>query len=450
MANELSALIGEILDGRYKLGTRVRHSAGGAILETEFGPDALPAVIKIRESQAEDSEALTQPWRNTLEFQHPNVLRVYATGSSMLNGVPIAYLVVERADESLENVLAERALTVEETRRMLVPAVAALKYLHQEGYQHSRLAPSKVLAVGDQLKLSCDSAIRLNSGESAAEDIRALGVLIVQALTQKIPDCDGTWDPSILKEIPSPLTEIARHCLDPDSGRRWTAEEVEAQLHALEAPPVAAEPKAKAETVPERIAPTEAPTEEHENNRFPRVRPKWIYAGVAALVLLAALVGVTRKKDSAPLAAATSRVVSQQAPDTAAEDPRTPKSTPPIAKSTPPISEYVPERDTSSAAARPAPPARAVPDPLRAGGRKADGWWVIVAAYNSREAAEKRMRAIAKRWPNFHVALSEPQSEKTRYVITLGQGLSEDQAEALRKRAVASGLPRDTYIKRVT
>jgi hypothetical protein len=30
----------------------------------------------------------------------------------------------------------------------------------------------------------------------------------------------------------------------------------------------------------------------------------------------------------------------------------------------------------------------------------------------------------------------------------IGQNLSEDQANALRKRAVASGLPRDTYVKR--
>ena len=59
------------------------------------------------------------------------------------------------------------------------------------------------------------------------------------------------------------------------------------------------------------------------------------------------------------------------------------------------------------------------------------------------------MRTLMSRWPNFHISMSEPQAEKTRYLIVLGQNLSEDQAEALRKRAVESGLPRDTYIKRV-
>ncbi len=59
------------------------------------------------------------------------------------------------------------------------------------------------------------------------------------------------------------------------------------------------------------------------------------------------------------------------------------------------------------------------------------------------------MRAMMSRWPNFKISVSERQAEKTRYLVVLGENLSEDQAEALRKRAVESGLPRDTYIKRV-
>jgi hypothetical protein len=59
------------------------------------------------------------------------------------------------------------------------------------------------------------------------------------------------------------------------------------------------------------------------------------------------------------------------------------------------------------------------------------------------------MHSIMQRWPGFHVAVSQPQSDRAHYYVTLGENLAEDQAEALRKRAVESGLPRDTYIKRV-
>ena len=59
------------------------------------------------------------------------------------------------------------------------------------------------------------------------------------------------------------------------------------------------------------------------------------------------------------------------------------------------------------------------------------------------------MRNMMRRWPNFNIGVFQPQTDKTHYYVVLGQNLSEDQAEELRKRAVDSGLPPDTYIKRV-
>ncbi len=72
-----------------------------------------------------------------------------------------------------------------------------------------------------------------------------------------------------------------------------------------------------------------------------------------------------------------------------------------------------------------------------------------MGAYRSRELAEKRMREMTKKWPNFQISVIEPQAEKTPYLLVLGQNLSEDQAEALRQRAFKSRLPGDTYIKRM-
>ena len=74
---------------------------------------------------------------------------------------------------------------------------------------------------------------------------------------------------------------------------------------------------------------------------------------------------------------------------------------------------------------------------------------MIVGAYGFREPAEKRAREMASKWPNFEISVLEAQSEKTHYLVVLGKNLSEDEAEALRKRAVEAGLPRQTYIKRV-
>jgi hypothetical protein len=485
MANELAALIGEDVNG-FRLGSLVSYSSAGAVLQTEFGPDARPAIIRICEGRPEQLDALTSNWRELLELQHPNLLRIFACGTSAINEVPIAYVVTERAEESLENVLSERALSAEETREMLVPAVAALRFLHQGGYQHGQLDSSQLLAVGDQLKLSADMAVPLRDGETAAEDMRALGVLIVQALTRRSPDGHGT------EELPEPFAEIVQHCLDADPSTRWTAEDVEAHLRepetaAVVVPSTEAEPApwhaAAATEIDQASAPVaEAPVfveaplfvdydpdefaeEAHvvedepgpspepvaypqavprrvymdEEHRDEASRPKWVYALVTGLVLVAVVLGFTWKKD-AVVTPATSTVVEQKTVQQGAD------AAPVVPEAAPPRAAAVP--DVPPAAAAFVPDAR-VPEAAAPVRGKTGGWWVIVAAYNSREAADRRVRALKKAWPRYDVSVAEPQSEKSRYVITIGQGLSQKEADALRKRAVSSGMPRDAYIKRV-
>jgi hypothetical protein len=57
------------------------------------------------------------------------------------------------------------------------------------------------------------------------------------------------------------------------------------------------------------------------------------------------------------------------------------------------------------------------------------------------------MRTMAARWPRFNPTVLQPGTGRTHYIVVLGKNLSQDQADALRKRAVAAGFPRDTYIK---
>jgi hypothetical protein len=417
MANESLVRNEELVDGIYPLGALIRRSVRGAIYETEFGEgeDAVPAVIKIREVESAVAENLRQRLWNVHQLEHPNLLKIYATGSSMLNGVPVFYVVMERAEESLEAILVERALTTSETREMLVPALEALDYLHKKGYAHSRLRPSNVLAVNDQLKLSTDSVIQVTDS-GAAEDLRALGVLIVHALGQKIPGEDKRRESQGFDGIPQPLADIVRHCLDPDSARRWTVEQVKASLSA---------PVVVAEKLPQSEEDSDAVGPKPKAARL----PKWIYAGVAALILTVILAAVVRNNDSAPVAAPVAAAAPQ--------DSQAPATDPPVAES-------------GGSGAVPSQPV--TPAPRAAAGiaeRKATGWSVIVGAYRSRELAEKRMHEMTKRWSNFQISVLESHEEKTPYLVVLGRNLSEDQAEALRKRAFESRLPGDTYIKRL-
>ena len=88
----------EIVAGTYRLGALIRRSVRSVVYETEFGEGALPAVIKIRETEGEGAENLIERLRNAGELAHPNLLKIYSVGTSVLNDVPIVYVVMERAE----------------------------------------------------------------------------------------------------------------------------------------------------------------------------------------------------------------------------------------------------------------------------------------------------------------------------------------------------------------
>jgi hypothetical protein len=371
----------DAVEGIYPLGALLGRSAGGVVYETTFGEgdDARAAAIKIARGDLEESGEILERWRNAATLSHPNLLRTYAAGASVVNDAPIIYVVMERAEESLAGVLARRRLSEEETLETIGPALAALEYLHRNGYAHGRVKPTNVMAVGETVKLSSDSVAPGND-EARAEDIRAAGRLIQESLASGLDS--------------SPvLAEIAVHALEPDPARRWTVRQIEARLRTSE------------------IAGVEA--EEPDIPRLPgQGIPGWIFAGLAALVLIVAGLAIMRSKEPAP----------PREPVTAAATATAPVPTP----------------------VRPAAPAPAQH------GRRAAGWSVIVAAYGTRAPAEKRLRSMEGRWARFQWSLLEQRAEKTYYLVVIGHDLGEDAAEALRKRAIQAGLPRDTYIKRVS
>ena len=346
-------------------------------------------------------------YRSAMRLEHPHLLCLYAAGTSRTDGVTQAWVVMERADESLAGVLAERALSEDEVGEMLRPAVAALAHLHKNGYAHGAIRPSNVLAAGDQLKLSSDNAVRIaEEGVPApdilAADIQALGALIAESLTERGPH-------GVIRHPAGRFAEIVRHCSEPDLAKRWTAEQIAARLEEK-----AAEPS------PETIAPAPEPERSGRSPESYRA-PKWIFVALAAVVLAVLLSALLRKSNNTPAPVATPPVVSAES-----------KAAPP-----PPAIQPAPAK------------AKPFPEPPLSIGRKADGWFVIVGAYGSRDAAEKQMNSLAKHWPAFHLRVSERSSERAPWLVTLGENLSEDEAESVRARAVHAGLPHDAYIKRI-
>jgi hypothetical protein len=74
---------------------------------------------------------------------------------------------------------------------------------------------------------------------------------------------------------------------------------------------------------------------------------------------------------------------------------------------------------------------------------------VVAATYTQRKDAEKRADSITSRWPRFKAEVFSPrvEDEKSYYLVILGSNLSQQDAVAVRQRAIAAGMPADTYIQ---
>ncbi|MBV8833218.1 MAG: hypothetical protein JO108_28820, partial [Acidobacteriaceae bacterium] len=108
-------------------------------------------------------------------------------------------------DAMLVDVLAERCLTEDEGRDLLVNCAEALQYLHHKGLVHTHVRPAAVVSVNESIQLSCNYLAKAGEvppsavtdlyaapefpteGCTAAGDIWALGITVLESLNGSIP-----------------------------------------------------------------------------------------------------------------------------------------------------------------------------------------------------------------------------------------------------------------------
>jgi TonB family protein len=293
---------GQTIDGKFALLESLGGSAHSAVFRTQL-PDSSnqPAAIKLIRADREDAAQQIACWRALMTLSHPNLLRVFQAGYCQMSGAPWLYVVMEYAEENLEQVLPVRPLSMAEVDELLPPAIGALSYLHAQGLVHARIKPSNICAVKNQLKLSIDSvhpvsqvvkaysltaydAPESESGNlSTAADVWSLGMTLVAGFDQR----PLTWsrsnalDPVVPKSIPIPYGVIVRECLRMNPTERCSLGRIKELLHQQPTLPKPAPPKA--------------------------TKPKAFVAPLVAVLALAALiVGVRSRRtagsQSAPIA----------------------------------------------------------------------------------------------------------------------------------------------------
>jgi TonB family protein len=314
--------------------------------------DSKEAAIKLVSSSDVGAEKQLRQWKAAEELEHPNLLRILASGRCQLADLALLYVVMEYAEENLEQILPERALTAEETRGMLPVVLGALRYVQDKGLAHGRIQPSNILATGDQVKLSSDSLgvpgerkwagnaysapESATGATSAAVDIWQLGVTLTEVLTQRLPRFDLQPDKqaTLPEGIAPPFREIIENCLRIDPAKRWTVAQIADRLagRAAIAPP---EP-ARREPIVSAVSTTLAKNIPAEQEKKRPTNWSYVIALVAAALIAIFLIARPRpgadKASSAPPNASPGAVsaIKAAAPNGSAQPASAPESGAPV------------------------------------------------------------------------------------------------------------------------
>jgi TonB family protein len=300
-----SQVVNGILPLRRFLG-RSNHSV---VFLTEYrAQNLVNAAIKIIPADPVRADSQLSRWQLAADLSHPHLIRLLESGRCKLGGHPFLFVVTEYAEQNLSQILPHRALTADEVREMLPPALDALAFLHRQNLVHGQLKPANFLVVNDQLKLASDTIrpARDATGVDLAGDVRALGATIVEALTQTRPALNSPADAAALPAtLSTGLADALRRCLSQEPGERPTIAELRSLIDpAVEVPPpsVPGPPAVLAPLVPAPQTP--APEVSAQSVAEPALArqpaARWLVPAAAVGLVLLALWGGTRMLRSHP------------------------------------------------------------------------------------------------------------------------------------------------------
>ena len=258
MPNSWEQWEGQVVNGTFRLDKYLGGGECSAVFLTEVAlREPQKAAIKLIWTDSENADLQLSYWDQAIKLSHPHLMQLFGMGRCQLGDAKLLYVLMEYAEESLSQVLAERPITAEEAREMLEPALDALAYVHSKGFVHGHMKPANIMAVNDQLKIASDGIRQVGEPDVIrkilaaydppefakgtflpAGDVWAVGMTVVEALTQRAPvwERSGRKEPVVPRTLPAPFRDLARHCLARDPQRRYTVADIAAALRPAAAP----------------------------------------------------------------------------------------------------------------------------------------------------------------------------------------------------------------------
>jgi hypothetical protein len=395
---------GEVVDGRYALQELIAATDREAMFRTVVKEKTY--ALRVSVSDGDDGVRKLARWKWLRECSEPGILRVFEAARSDVRGVPVVYALTELWDDDVSTVLRERGLTEAEMRDVLESVTPALVQIHDAQFVHGGIEPARIVAVGDLIKLNCmgirepgarrregpanphDAPESGVTGYTQQGDMWSLGVTIAECLTQRVPEAGS--EAGAARALPAPFAAIAGKCFERLPEDRPDAADVLLSLRG-EAPG------------PVLVNNNTAPPPEVRVRKYPL---RMIAAALTLITVIVAWWVYARTPAARPV----------EAP-------------PPVkmeAKTAAPLA--------AAPAVRPIVPA----DPQAV-------WRVVSYTFNQAKDAQKKANSINEKWPTLHAAVFAPEPGRSPYLVALGGRMTRDEAMRLRRKAVAAGLPRDTY-----
>ncbi|MBI5431270.1 MAG: protein kinase [Planctomycetes bacterium] len=201
--------------------------------------------------------------RHTSQLEHPNIARIYEYGSDGGR----SFIVMEYLQgRTLDKIIKERSLGVDEGLRIAVQLTSALALVHRSGLIHRDLKPANVMVLHDGTVKLLDFGIARANNESgitqhgmlvgtvlymspeqvrgdelnARSDVFSLGAVLYHALSGQLPFPGNSFPEvcmTILEGRPKPLSqlrsglpttfeEFVMKCMSSEPGERYADAEV--------------------------------------------------------------------------------------------------------------------------------------------------------------------------------------------------------------------------------